>query len=301
MSKDLYASLGVNKGSSRAEIKSAYHKLARKCHPDVNKDNPAAAERFKEISSAYDILGDEEKRKKYDNKEIDADGKQTGFGAGFGNGNAGGFNSAGAGAEGFDFSSIFGDDVFSAFSAGSGVRGGFSGQRRRQKGEDIAYTMKIDFLSAVRGSEQQVNIGGKSINVKIPAGSIEGQTLRLKGLGKLGHFGGESGDVLITLSVEKHPYFSLEGINILMELPITMKEAVLGGKVTVPTIEGKVALTIRPYASSGDKLRLKGKGVRNHKGDGDQIMVLKVIAPSTCSQCLEEALKSMPDEDVRSF
>jgi DnaJ-class molecular chaperone len=310
MAKDLYSVLGVGKTAAAAEIKSAYRRLARKYHPDVNKDNPSADERFKEISSAYDILGDVDKRKKYDNNEIDADGKPTGFGAGFGNGGGnysssenhggGGFYSA-RGAD-FDFSSIFGEDIFSAFSGGSSRRGGFgSNGGRARKGEDIAYTMRIDFLSAVKGAEQQVTIGGRGVNVKIPAGTVDGKTLRLKGLGKPGHFGGESGDVLITLNVDKHPYFSLDGLNIVMELSISLKEAILGAKVTVPTVDGKVAVKVPPYASSGDKLRLKGKGIKNKSLTGDQIMTLKIISPKSRDSELEKALQSMSDEEIRNF
>jgi len=310
MAKDLYSILGVSKSATKAEIKSAYHKLARKYHPDVNKDNPSAAEKFKEISAAYDILGDDEKRKKYDNNEIDADGKPTGFGAGFGGysstgGNpfGGGFYSAGgAQGAGFDFSSIFGDDIFSSFNSAAGGRAsGFGNSRRPRKGEDIAYTMRIDFLSAVKGSEQQVNIGGRNINVKVPSGTTDGQTLRLKGLGKPGNYGGETGDVLITLNVDKHPYFSLDGQNVVMDLPITMKEAVLGAKIMVPTIDGQVMVKIPSYASSGDKLRLKGKGLKNRNGQGDQIMVLKIISPQDHNAELEKALQKLPDYNVRSF
>lgn len=308
MNKDLYSILGVSKTATRSEIKAAYHKLARKYHPDVNQDNPPAAEKFKEASSAYDVLGDEEKRKKYDNKEIDADGKPTGFGASGGQGGYSGnpfdgeFYSEGGNTGGFDFSSIFGEDVF-GFGGGAsqGSRRGFGNNRRAKKGEDISYTMKIDFLSAVKGSEQQVTIGGKSINVKVPAGTIDGQTLRLKGLGKPGHFSGENGDVLITLKVDKHPYFSLDGNNINMELPISLKEAILGAKVTVPTIDGRVAVNIPPYSSSGEKLRLKCKGLNCTKGVGDQIVTLKIISPEFKNEALEKVLKSMPDQDVRSF
>lgn len=307
MGKDLYNILGVAKSATKAEIKSAYHKLARKYHPDVNKDNPSAAEKFKEISAAYDILGDDEKRKKYDNNEIDADGKPTGFGAGFGGGSPfgqGGFysSSRGQGAN-FDFSSIFGDDIFSAFSGGTqGAYQGFGASSRRpRKGEDINYTMRIDFLTAVRGGERQVVIGGRNINVKIPSGTVDGQTLRLKGLGAPGHYNGENGDVLITLNVDKHPYFNLEGQNITMELPITIKEAVLGAKVTVPTINGQVAVKIPPYAGSGDKLRLKGKGLKNRNGQGDQLVTLKIVAPRSKNPELEKVLQNMPDENVRTF
>lgn len=311
MNKNLYHVLGVSKDASDTEIKSAYRKLARKYHPDLNKDNPDAAEKFKEISCAYDILGDKEKRKKYDNNEIDADGKPTGFGAGFGGAGSDGYrtytytgdNPFGS-AGGFDFSSIFGDDIFSQFTGNrnSGFQG-FSGasSRRPRKGEDIAYTMRIDFLTAARGDEKTVSINGKNINVKIPAGTSDGQTLRLKGLGQPSFNGGPAGDVLITLNVDKHPYFSAEGNNILMELPITVKEAVLGAKVTVPTISGKVIVNIPPYASSGEKLRLKGKGIKTSSAAGDEIITLKIIAPKTANPELEKALRAMPDETVRNF
>lgn len=307
MSKDLYQVLGVSKTADENEIKSAYRKLARKYHPDLNKDNKDAADKFKEISCAYDILGNKEKRQKYDNNEIDADGKPTGFGAGgFGSQSGYGSYSGGnpfGGAQGgasFDFSSLFGDDIFSQFSSqGGNPFGGFGGTstRRPRKGNDINYTMRIDFLAAARGEEKTVNINGKNINVKIPAGTTDGQTLRLKGLGEPSYNGGSAGDVLITLNVDHHPYFSLSDKNILLDLPITLKEAVLGAKVTVPTINGKVAVNIPPYASSGEKLRLKGKGIRG----GDQIMTLKVIMPKNKSADLEKALQAMPDENVRTF
>ena len=314
MGKDLYNVLGVAKTATKAEIKTAYHKLARKYHPDVNKDNPQAAEKFKEISAAYDILGDDDKRKKYDNNEIDADGKPTGFGAGFGSGTYSGGNPFGQGGfysssssrqnANFDFSSIFGDDIFSAFGNAS-QRGGYQGfggsARRAGKGEDINYTMRIDFLTAVKGGERQISLGGRNVNVKIPSGTVDGQTLRLKGLGNPGHYGGENGDVLITLNVDKHPYFELEGQNITMELPISFKEAILGGKVTVPTIDGQVVVKIPPYASSGDKLRLKGKGIKNRNGVGDQLISLKIVSPKAKNENLEKVLESMPDENVRTF
>ena len=313
MNKDLYSVLGVSKTASDNEIKSAYRRLARKYHPDLNKDDPTAADHFKEVSCAYDILGDKEKRRKYDNKEIDSEGKPTGFGAGFGGAGAGGRtytytggNPFGGGsAGGFDFSSIFGDDIFSQFGGGSAGAGGFQGfgggRARPRKGEDINYTMQIDFLSAARGDEKTVSIQGKSINVKIPSGTEDGQTLRLKGLGYASPNGGENGDVLITLKVGSHPYFCTDGRNINMELPISLKEAILGAKVTVPTINGKVSVNIPPYSSSGAKLRLKGQGIKTKLGQGDEIITLKVVMPARKNADLDKVLSSMPDETVRTF
>lgn len=305
MNKDLYQVLGVSKNASEAEIKSAYRKLARKYHPDINKDNKEAADKFKEVSCAYDILGNKEKRQKYDNNEIDCDGKPTGFGAGgFGGYNAyqggnpfgaGGFGSSGGG---FDFSSIFGEDIFSQFG-----RGGFGGstQRRPRKGDDLAYTMKLDFVSAALGTEKSIIIQGKPVNVKIPAGTTDGQTLRLKGIGMAGPNGGANGDVLITVNVEKHPYFEADGLNINLELPISLKEAILGGKITVPTISGKVMLTIPPYSSCGEKLRLKGKGIKSKKGQGDEIVTLKIVMPKNKNSALDDVASQLTDEKVRNF
>lgn len=314
MDKNLYHVLGITKNASEAEIKSAYRKLARKYHPDVNKDNKEAADKFKEISCAYDILGNKEKRKKYDNNEIDCEGKPTGFGAGgFGGGNPfnggnqsyyqySGANPFGGGnAGGFDFSSIFGEDIFSQFGGNAGANPFGSASRRARKGEDISYTMRVDFLSAASGAEKSVSIQGKTINVKIPAGTTDGQTLRLKGLGHAGYNGGANGDVLITINVDKHPYFEENNLNILLELPISMKEAVLGAKITVPTITGKVMVTIPPYSSSGEKLRLKGKGIKSKNGQGDQIITLKIVAPKSKNAELEKALASLGDEQIRTF
>lgn len=307
MNKNLYHLLDVSKDASEAEVKSAYRKLARKYHPDLNKDNKEAADKFKEISCAYDILGDKEKRKKYDNNEIDCDGKPTGYGAGgFGGGNpfgAGGnpfgggrtYTNGGAGSD-FDFSSLFGEDIFSQFSGG-----GRGNSRRPRKGEDISYNMRVDFLDAAKGAEKSVVIQGKNINVKVPSGTIDGQTLRLKGLGYPSQGGGESGDVLITLNVDRHPYFIAEGNNILLDLPISIKEAILGGKITVPTISGKVAVNIPSYSSSGDKLRLKGKGIKRRSELGDQIISLKIVSPKTKNSELEKTVNDMDDETVRTF
>lgn len=313
MNKDLYQVLGVSKMASEAEIKSAYRKLARKYHPDLNKDDAGAAEKFKEVSNAYDIIGNAEKRKKYDNNEIDAEGKPTGFGAGFsgsgaygGNPFGGGFRASGngfGGGEGFDFSSIFDSDFFSQFTGGAQGGGNPFGGRRNaaRKGQDIAYNMRVSFLEAANGVEKQVNLGGKSVNVKIPAGMQNGQTLRLKGLGNAGLNGGAAGDALITVNVEEHPYFKNEGLNILLDLPISVVEAIKGAKITVPTIRGKVAVTIPPYSSSGEKLRLKGQGMKSKTAQGDEIINLQIMLPKNKNNSLDDAADKMENYAVRSF
>lgn len=313
MSKNLYDVLGVSKNASEAEIKSAYRKLARKYHPDLNKDDKNAADKFKEISNAYDIIGNAEKRQKYDNNEIDENGKPTGFGAGFGGANSGfgnyqsyggnpfgGFKSRGSsGAQGgFDFSSIFGDDIFSQFG---GAQSGFNQHSAAKRGQDISYNMRIDFLDAAKGIEKQINLNGKTINVKIPAGMQSGQTMRLKGLGNAGLNGGENGDVLITVNVDEHPYFKNDGLNILLDLPISVKEAISGAKITVPTINGKVAVTIPPLSSSGEKLRLKGLGIKSKNGQGDEIINLMVMLPKAKSADLTQLADKMENYAVRSF
>ena len=312
MSKNLYDVLGVAKSASEAEIKSAYLKLARKYHPDLNKDDKNAADKFKEVSAAYDILGDKEKRKKYDNNEIDAEGKPTGFGAGFEGGFEGNpfgarsyrtYSSRGGnpfgGAGGFDFSSIFGDDIMSQFAKGAG-RGGYS-YNRPQKGQDVAYNMSVSFLDAAVGAEKSIALNGKTLNVKIPAGTESGQTLRLKGQGYVSPNGGENGDALITVNVLPHPYFKAEGLNVMLDLPISIKEAVLGAKITVPTLTGKVKVTVPPYSSSGEKLRLKGKGIKSKTAQGDEIITLKIMTPQKPDKNLEKALSEMTDTAVRTF
>lgn len=307
MVKNLYDILGVSKSASETEIKSQYRKLARKYHPDLNKDDKNAAEKFKEVSAAYDILGDKEKRQKYDNNEIDAEGKPTGFGAGgfdaggFGNGEFGGagnsyqrYSTNGFNGAGFDFSSLFGEDIFSQFGGG-----GFS--QRARKGQDVAYSLDIDFLDAVKGAEKSIVLNGKQLNVKIPAGTSSGQVLRLKGQGGAGANKSLNGDALVTINVRSHAYFKADGKDILLDLPISMREAVLGAKVIVPTITGKVNVTIPPYSSSGDKLRLKGKGIKLKSGQGDEIINLIVMAPKKANVALENALRSMDDEQLRTF
>jgi DnaJ-class molecular chaperone len=299
--KNLYEVLGISKNATEAEIKSQYRKLARKYHPDLNKNDKVSAEKFKEISSAYDILGDKDKRKKYDNNEIDADGKPTGFG--MGGGNYGSYSSAGFNGGSFDFSSIFGEDIFSQFTGMNGAGFSQSNYRDRyaQKGQDVSYTLDVDFLDVAKGVEKNILLGGKQINVKIPAGTQSGQVLRLKGQGGQGVNGGKNGDALITIKVLPHKYFKLDGNNVVIDVPISVKEAVLGAKIVVPTINGKVNLNIPQYSSSGDKLRLRGKGIKTKSGVGDQIVNLSVVISKNKDEALENMLKNMDDLQVRTF
>lgn len=292
-----YTLLGVSKTASQEEIKQAYRKLARKMHPDLNPNDPKAEDKFKEISSAYDILSDPEKRRRFDNGEIGEDGKERpGYGyGGFGGGNPfnagggfGGFNfdfgaasqpKAGKKRSGFDFfSEMFGGD------ADNGADDIFSGMKRRSsakmQGENANYDLTVSFLDAALGKEKEISLpNGKVLNVKIPAGTADKTVLRLKGQGAPGMAGGPNGDALIHISVQPHPYFTRSDDDILLDVPISLKEAVLGGKVTIPTLEGRVALTVPPNSNSGSVLRLRGKGIKSGGKTGDLLVKLYIVLP----------------------
>jgi len=295
--KDLYSVLGVGRNASQDEIKKAYRKLAKELHPDQHKEDPKAAERFKEVSAAYQILGDEEKRKRYDRGEIDETGQER---APFGAGAAG----AGAGAHGFS-----GFEGFRGFRPGGGAQAeyggaedifadlfGFSGfgrqkRSRAQKGRTVTYRLKVGFEDAIKGTTRRVTLsGGKTLDVKIPAGVQDGQQIRLSGQGHPGEGGGPPGDALVAVEVAEHPYFSREGDDIYLDLPITVDEAVLGGKVTVPTIDGEVSLTVPKNSSSGRRLRLKGRGVPRKGKRGNQYVTLKIVLPEERDADLEAAI-----------
>lgn len=294
---DLYQTLGVSKNASSAEIKKAYHKMARTCHPDVTKNDPKAAEKFKEISSAYDILGDATKRKQYDAGEIDEQGKpKAPFGFGGGAGSGYGSNPFGGrtysyqdmggagGFEGFNFADLFGGGAggFSDLFGNMG-RGGNSHSYRPQ-GQDVSYSLTIDFVLAMNGGETSVRLSnGKQVKVKIPSGITDGATLRLRGQGENG------GDALIKVNIASHPHFKRNGNDVEMILPITLKEAVLGAKVTIPTLTGAVALTIPANTSSDKILRLKGKGVPNK---GDLLVKVQVLLPDRPDADLEAFVRS---------
>jgi DnaJ-class molecular chaperone len=310
--RDPYKVLGVAKTASQEDLKKAYRKLAKQLHPDKNPNDAKAAERFKEVSAAYAIVGDEDTRKKFDRGEIDANGNERAAGFGGGGFNPGGFGGAGRqqgpwGARGprpemFEEFGI-GEDLFAdLFGERRGGRAGGGAQFRR-KGADRNYALTVDFLDAARGTRRRITLpDGKSLDVNIPAGIQDGQQIRLRGQGEAGQ-GGEAGDGLIEVTVSPHPFFERKGNDIHVELPVTLREAVLGGKVNAPTVGGMVSLTIPKSASSGTTLRLKGKGIHPKGADaaGDQFVKLKIVLPKKLDPAVEKAVEAMGDDsDVRS-
>lgn len=303
MSFDPYEVLGVEKTASEAEIKKAYRRIAKESHPDLKPDDPAAEARFKAANAAYELLKDPEKRARYDRGEIDETGQERAqqfyrdFAEQPGNPYRGG---ARAGAYSFgeeaDMSDIFAEFLRSRGQAGGpfagGFEGGFGGGGREfhARGPDRHYTLRVPFLEATRGTRTQITLpeGGR-LEVTIPEGAADGQTLRLRGKGGAGLGEGPPGDAYVTLEVEPHPLFRREGDDIRITLPISIDEAVLGGKVRTPTIDGPVNLTIPKGASSGRVLRLRGRGAkgRGGKGRGDQLVELSIAAPPEIDAELE--------------
>lgn len=289
MAADPYTTLGVSRGASEKDIKSAYRKLAKELHPDRNTDNPNAAERFSEVTRAYDLLSDKDKRAQFDRGEIDADGNPAspfgagGFGGGFGNGPGGG---PGGGFRGFGGNDgIDLDDILGGMFGGMGGRGGgHSGFNPRNRppprGANVQYRLKVPFTDAATRADQRITLGdGKTIDLKLPAGVEDGTQMRLKGKGEQGP--GGAGDALVTIEVTPHGFFRREGDDVRLDLPITLDEAVNGAKVKVPTVERPVMLTLAPGSSSGKVLRLKGKGFTRIDGSrGDQLITLAIDVPA---------------------
>ncbi len=280
---DPYSTLGVARSATEKDIKSAYRKLAKELHPDRNKDNPKASERFSEVTRAYDLLSDKDKRGQFDRGEIDGDGNPAspfgggGFGGG-GGGFGGGGNPFGGGgaAEGIDLSDLF-DGLF---GGGRGAGGGFGGGRRpAPKGNNVSYRLKVSLTDAATRAPQRITLSdGKTIDLKLPAGVEEGTQMRLAGKGEPGP--GGNGDAIVTITIEPHNFFRRDGDNLRVDLPITLDEAVNGAKVKVPTAEGAVMLTVAPGSSSGKTLRLKEKGFSRKDGSrGDQLVTLEIDLP----------------------
>ena len=272
MAADPYKTLGVTKDASQADIQKAYRRLAKKLHPDLNPGNKKAEEEFKSVTAAYDLLGDTEKRARFDRGDIDESGAERprhNFYRDFA-------DSGGpyASDEGFaDFASS--DDILSEILGRRG-RSSF-----RMRGSDVHYRMEIDFLDAVNGAKRQIVLpDNTALDVTIPPGTRDGQILRLRGKGRPGLGGGPSGDALIEIAVRPHPFFTRKGDDIHVELPISLREAVLGGKVQVPTPSGSVTMTIPKWTNTGAVLRLKRKGAPRPDGSrGDEYVTLKVALP----------------------
>lgn len=302
--RDPYEVLGVPRSASAAAIKSAFRKLAKKHHPDANNNDPKAAARFAEVNAANEIIGDPDKRKQYDNGEIDAEGKPRfqGFPGG-GQGGFGGFPGGGrarAAPGGFEYTYSSGgpqggfgggafEDILSSMFGGAaaGMRGGRSGARTAEFDAspftapdlDINAAMTVTLEEAANGAEKRVRLPtGKELNVRIPAGLASGQQIRLKGQGETAP-GHPPGDVMITVTIAPHAYFRLEGNDLRLDLPITLYEAVLGGKVRVPTLTGAVELSIPKNTSSGRTFRLKGKGFPAKGAPGDLFVTPRIVLP----------------------
>lgn len=278
MARDPYQELGVSRSASADEIRKAFRKLAKQHHPDTNPGDKAAEERFKQVSAAFDILGDAEKRKKFDAGEIDADGRETmrGFGGGGPFGQQGGpWGGQGRYSETMEGGDL--GDLFSEILGRRGGGGGFGGFS--QRGSDVRAKLEIDLEEAIHGSKKRIAFSdGRTIDVTIPKGAEEGQTLRLKGQGSPGR--GGPGDAFIELVMRPHPIFRREGEALVMDLPVSIPDAVLGGKVEARTPDGAVTLTIPKGANSGQSLRLKGKGLSDSRGKrGDLLARIVLMLP----------------------
>ena len=309
--RDPYDILGVTKGASEADIKKAFRSLAKKHHPDKHQGDKDAQKKFQEISGAYDIVGDKEKRAKFDAGEIDAAGNPRGFdprqgggfhpGGPFGGGGFGGQRqgpgdfhftwtdqNGGDTQEGFRAEDLFAD-LFGGGLGGRGRRGG--GARQPARGEDFTVATVISFDEAAKGGTRRVMVpNGEQIDVKIPAGVRDGQQVRVKGRGGAGRNGGPPGDILIDIKVAPHPGMTREGNDIRMDLPISLKEAVLGGKVPVETLTGAVSLSVPPNSNTGSVLRLKGRGIAPASGTAGDLYVRLVVT-----------LPDKPDAELHKF
>ena len=302
--RDPYDVLGVSKTASEAEIKKAFRTLAKKHHPDTHANDPKAVKRFQELNSAYEIIGDKEKRAQFDRGEIDAAGQPKGFPGGQGFGGfrprqsggggrgAGGFDfnfgNEGQGGQGFSAEDIFAD-ILGGFGGGGGKRG-----RQPKKGQDIQLETQISLHEAAMGGTRRVMLAdGRQLEVRIPPGVKDGQQIRLRGQGQPGDRGGTPGDALIAVEIAPHPYLERDGRDLRMDLPVTLKEAVEGGKVSVPTLTGEVTLTVPPHSNSGQTLRLKGKGLpaAGNEPAGDLYVHLVVTLPEGTDAKLDSFVK----------
>lgn len=305
LQKDFYKVLGVSKDADEATIKKAYRKLARTWHPDQNRGNPEAEERFKEIGEAYTVLSNPEQRQQYDAiRAMGAGGFRGGAGGGgasgvnfedifgaFGGGNGGNvrFSTSGSGA-GFNL-----DDILGAFGGFGGAHGS-PYQQAPQKGEDLHASTRITLKQSLSGVNIKLAVSGKPMTVKVPKGIKDGQSVRLRGKGKASINGGSAGDLIVTIHVEEDPVYSREGNDLRMTLPVTFAEATLGAKVEVPLIDGSTVTVKVPAGSdSGRTLRLKGRGVATKKGTGDLLATISVVVPKDLTPEQLDSIKSLAD------
>ncbi|RZJ43798.1 MAG: J domain-containing protein [Brevundimonas sp.] len=307
MAGDPYKELGVARGASQDEVKKAFRKLAKELHPDKNPGNKEADERFKRVTAAFDIVGDKDKRAKFDRGEIDADGREQfrgfgGSGAGGGRGPGGGFGQGPFGQSGGargGFENIDLDEIFGGMFSG-GARPGARGAAPA-KGQDVRATLEISLEDSISGATRRIQFSdGRTLDVAIPKGAGDGQTIRLKGQGMPGR-GGESGDALIELKLAPHPVFTRDGSDLTMDQPVPLYDAVLGGKVPLRTPEGTVSMTIPAGSSSGKVLRLKGRGAFANGKRGDLLAKLMIILPEGDEALTRLAQKARDEGPIRPF
>ncbi|HEV3186172.1 MAG TPA: J domain-containing protein [Xanthobacteraceae bacterium] len=315
--RDPYEVLGVQKSARPDEIKKAFRRLAKKLHPDANKKDPKAAVKFAEINAAYEVLGDEKKRKAFDAGEIDAEGKPRFHGFEGGGPHPGfggdsrfetftwgpeGARRSGGRAGGFGrFEDILSEMMGGLGRGGAGARPGFDPRFEAgdfgtaRQGQDVSAAVTISLAEAAKGATKRVRLPtGKEVEVKIPAGLADGQQIRLKGQG-LALPGGPPGDVLITVGIAPHPTFKPDGANLRLDLPITLYEAVLGAKIRVPTLDGAVELAVPPGTSAGRTFRLKGKGLPAKGGNGDLFVTTRIVLPEGGDPQLDELMRAWRD------
>lgn len=303
---DPYSILGVSKGADEKAIKTAYRKLAKELHPDKNTDNPKAADRFSEVTRAYDLLSDAKKRAQFDRGEIDENGQaRAPFGYG-GGGNGFGGPGQNPGSASFDFagSGIDLGDIFDGIFGGGGGGGTRPNPGPRAqpqplaKGANIAYEHLVSFTDAAILAPQRITLrDGKTVEFKLPKGVVSGQQIRIPGKGQPGPAG--HGDAMVTLKIGKHPHLVRDGDNIRIDLPISLKEAVAGGKVKVPTVDGPILLTVPPRTNSGATLRIKGRGFTDKAGErGDQLVSLMIHLPNDPAE-LAKLTECLSDQPVR--
>lgn len=289
MAANPYETLGVQQDATQDDIRAAYRKLAKKLHPDLNPGDRSAEEKFKAVSAAYDLLGDPDKRARFDRGEIDAAGAERPAERYYRD-----FQGAGGGSHPYDGASGFADidDVLSDLFGGSRD----SRAQFRMRGQDVHYGLPVDFLDAVNGATKRISLpDGSTLDVSIPPGTRDGQALRLRGKGSSGIGGGAQGDAIVTIAVRPHPIFSRKGDDIEIELPITLREAVLGAKLEVPTPAGRVVMSVPKGANTGTRLRLRGKGAARPDGSrGDAYVALKVMLPEHPDPDLEGFVQRWP-------